>query len=114
VNRAIRTVVPNASQTFGRNPQWRESRSADPERKSDLLYAGTKSENSFQFHSRVKPPTAEPKLLSPKLFERGIVTSERFLCWQTPRTREHVRWLMENYGHSLAEALGDLFWFGGL
>jgi hypothetical protein len=56
----------------------------------------------------------KPNLSPAELFERGIVTPERYLGWQTPDTRELVRWLMQIYGHSLAEALDDLWWFGGL
>jgi hypothetical protein len=47
------------------------------------------------------------------MFERGIVTPERYLCWQTPDTRELVRAVMHS-GLTLAKALDHLWWFGGL
>jgi hypothetical protein len=54
----------------------------------------------------------EPNLSSAEMFERGIVTPGRYLGWQTPKTRELVRWIMQDHGLTLAEALDD--WFGGL
>ena len=56
----------------------------------------------------------EANLSPQQLFERGIVTPERYLGWQTSKTRERVWRLMQTYGHSLAEALDDLWWVGGL
>ena len=48
--------------------------------------------------------------LSPRqLFERGVITPERYLCWLTPRAREQVRWVMASHGHTLAEAHGNAF-----
>jgi hypothetical protein len=53
--------------------------------------------------------------LSPhELFERGLVTPSRYWAWLTPRTRDRVRRVMASHGHTLAEALDELWWMGGL
>ena len=48
------------------------------------------------------------------LFNAGV-TPECYLCWQTDKTRDIVRWAMKNHpGVTITDVLEELWWVGGL
>jgi hypothetical protein len=63
------------------------------------------------------PPPFDPlNYTSPQeLFEHGMATPEQYLSWQTERTQDVVRRAMRHHpGLTIADALEELFWMGGL
>jgi hypothetical protein len=60
-----------------------------------------------------RPPNPFDRIPPRDLFSAGVAP-ECHLCWQSDKTRDLVRWVMTNHGHTLAEALDDLWEMGGL
>jgi hypothetical protein len=75
----------------------------------------------IRYEPGTEPPWTPPPFdlfnaTSPcELFEHGMATAEQYLSWQDARTREIVRWAVKNHpGLTVADALEELWWCGGL